>query len=206
MKQPLIENGIVVGTGSDKFEQKNPLVQWALRGFDESITELVAYTDPDHILEVGCGEGHITKLLLEYTSAHINAVDISEQILEIARREVNSDRVGFEIKNILDLDPQKVHAPLVVCCEVLEHLEDPAEGLRRLAEAAKPFAILSVPREPIFRTLNFLRGTHIRAFGNSPGHLQHWSTRGFLRFIEREFDILEVRQPLPWTAVLVRSR
>jgi 2-polyprenyl-3-methyl-5-hydroxy-6-metoxy-1,4-benzoquinol methylase len=206
MKQPIVENGIVVGTGSDKFEQKNPLVRWALRGFDETITELIGNTNPDHILEVGCGEGHVTRLLLEHTNASVQAMDISEQILDIARREVNSDRVTFKIKNILELDSQKECAALVVCCEVLEHLEDPTEGLRRLAETANPFAILSVPREPIFRALNFLRGAHVRALGNSPGHLQHWSTRGFLRFIEEEFDILEVRTPLPWTAVLARSR
>jgi hypothetical protein len=89
---------------------------------------------------------------------------------------------------------------------VLEHLNDPDVGLRRLARAAQPHALLSVPREPLFRTLNLLRGAHLASLGNSPGHLQHWSTRSFLDFVRRELDILEVRTPLPWTVVLAKSR
>lgn len=206
MKRPLVENGIVVGTGSDKFEQKNPIVQWALRGFDKVIVELATQFDPAQILEVGCGEGHVTKLLLASTKAHIRAFDISQRVLDIARQEVASSRVEFGLKNVLDLDTDGDRASLVVCCEVLEHLTNPDLGLRRLAEVADPYALLSVPREPLFRALNFLRGAHVCSFGNSPGHLQHWSTRGFLRFVREEFDVLEIRTPLPWTAVLVRSR
>jgi 2-polyprenyl-3-methyl-5-hydroxy-6-metoxy-1,4-benzoquinol methylase len=206
MKQPIVENGVVVGTGSDKFEQKNPIVQWALRGFDRAILELAVGPNPQRILEVGCGEGHVTNLLLQSTQARIVAYDISRRVLDVARQTVSSDRVEFGLKNILDLDPERDRAPLIVCCEVLEHLECPEDGLRRLAEVADPYAVLSVPREPLFRTLNFLRGSHVRSFGNSPGHLQHWSARAFLRFVRRHFDILEVRTPVPWTAVLARSR
>ena len=40
-KTPLVENGLVVGTGSDKYESKNPISQYLLRQFDSSIAELV---------------------------------------------------------------------------------------------------------------------------------------------------------------------
>lgn len=206
MKPPLIENGVVVGTGSDKFQQKNPVVRWALRNFDRAIVELATRQSTSRILEVGCGEGHVTNLLVESTRAEIVAFDISQRVLDMAKRAVCSDRVAFGLKNILDLDPERDRAPLVVCCEVLEHLQCPEVGLRHLAEVADPYAVLSVPREPLFRTLNLLRGAHVRSFGNSPGHLQHWSARGFLRFVRRDFEILEVRTPLPWTVVLARSR
>jgi len=204
MKQPIVEKGIVVGTGSDKFDQRNPIVQWAIREFDRAIVELVSLVEPLRILEVGCGEGHVTNLLLASTQAKIAAFDISQRILVLARQAVISERVEFGIKNILDLDPDRDRAPLVVCCEVLEHLECPEAGLRRLAGVADPYALLSVPREPLFRILNLLRGAHVHSFGNSPGHLQHWSADAFLRFVKRNFQIIAIRTPLPWTLVLAR--
>ena len=61
--------------------------------------------------------------------------------------------------------------------------------------------MLSVPREPIFRGGNLATGRHVRALGNTPGHLNHWSAPAFLRFVSREAALVEVRKPLPWTAV-----
>jgi SAM-dependent methyltransferase len=203
---PMIEDGVVVGTGSNKFESPNPIVRWAVRQFDQAVIEMIDGLCPDEILEVGCGEGHITQILLTHTEASVRCLDISDRVLEAAQAATNSERATFEKRSILDVDPDKHAAPLVVCCEVLEHLEWPREGLRILAAAARPFALLSVPREPLFRSLNFLRGAHVRDLGNSPGHLQHWSKRSFASFVQSEFDIVDLRSPLPWCIALARSR
>ena len=65
--------------------------------------------------------------------------------------------------------------------------------------------LISVPREPIWRIMNAARGAYIKDFGNSPGHIQHWSKSGFIRFLEKGGLKCEmVRSPLPWTAVLCR--
>lgn len=203
---PVVEDGIVVGTGSDKFESKNPVVRWAVGQFDRAVAEMVAGLNPEEILEVGCGEGHVTRILLSHTAARVRCLDISDRVLDAARAATRSERATFERRAIVDLDPQRDAAPLVVCCEVLEHLEDPGAGLALLAATARPMALLSVPREPLFRALNVLRGAHLGELGNSPGHLQHWSKRSFVRFVAREFDVVETRSPLPWTVVLARSR
>ena len=205
-KTPLIENGIVVGTGSDKYETKNPLARYLLRNFERAVGDLAASVAPGTILEVGCGEGHITECLLSRTRATIHATDISRTIVDIARSRLDSSRLSFETLNIYDLNPQIHVAELVVCCEVLEHLDDPTRGLAKLAMAARPYALMSVPQEPLWRILNFLRGAHVRTFGNSPGHLQHWSQKAFLQFIGTEFELLALRAPLPWTIVLGRSK
>ncbi len=205
-KTPLIENGIVVGTGSDKYETKNPVARYLLKTFDQAVAELAASVSPKAILEVGCGEGHITQVLLDHTQAKIHATDLSPTIIDIARGQLNSPRVTFEAKNIADLSSDQHTAPLVICCEVLEHLEDPAQGLAKLAELARPYALMSVPREPLWRILNFLRGAHVKNWGNSPGHIQHWSKKAFLNFVAREFELIEIRSPLPWTITLGRSK
>ncbi len=204
-KTPLVENGLVVGTGSDKYESKNPISQYLLRQFDSGIAELVKKANPATILEVGCGEGHVTEILLTHSKATIQALDISQTIVDIAKRTVDSPRVDFQQFNIYDL-AKKEPADLVVCCEVLEHLETPEVGLLRLAEKASPYAVISVPREPIWRMLNFIRGSYFKDFGNSPGHIQHWSQRQFIKFVSQYFDIVAVKAPLPWTILLVKSK
>ncbi len=205
-KTPLIENGIVVGTGSDKYETKNPLAQYMLKTFDDAVAELASSVNPDTILEVGCGEGHITQILLDHTQAKIHATDLSPTIVNIARENLDSSRLTFEATNIVDLEPQSHNAELVVCCEVLEHLDNPDKGLSKLAQLAQPYALMSVPREPLWRILNFLRGAHVKSWGNSPGHIQHWSKKAFLDFVGREFELVEIRSPLPWTIILGRSK
>ncbi|MEJ2611017.1 MAG: class I SAM-dependent methyltransferase [Candidatus Thiodiazotropha sp.] len=202
---PLVENGIVVGNTTDKYESGNLLTRFLTNRFCRAVGDLAAEVAPQKIFEVGCGEGHVTKVLLERTPASIDAVDISETILNMARGNVASSRVNFECKNIYEIDGLKSQADLVVCCEVLEHLDDPQKGLKILADAAAPYAILSVPREPLWRILNMARGAYWRDFGNTPGHLQHWSKSGFIDFIEKEFKVIEVRSVLPWTILLARS-
>lgn len=205
-KGPLVENGVVVGNTTEKYESGNFLSRFLVNNFCRAVGDLAANVAPQRIFEVGCGEGHITKVLLQRTSANIDAVDISETILDIARGNIDSPRVSFECKNIYALDAQARRADLVVCCEVLEHLDDPKRGLEILADAAAPYAILSVPREPLWRMLNMARGAYWHDWGNTPGHLQHWSKSAFVNFVSQEFEILETHAILPWTILIARSR
>ncbi|MEL0585652.1 MAG: class I SAM-dependent methyltransferase [Candidatus Thiodiazotropha sp. (ex. Lucinoma kazani)] len=203
---PLVENGVVVGNTTDKYESGNPLNRLLTNNFCRAVGNLADQVGPKSIFEVGCGEGHVTKVLLERTSAKIHALDISETILDKARANVDSARVSFECKNIYDIVSSEEHADLVVCCEVLEHLEDPLRGLRILAKSSAPYAILSVPREPLWRVLNMARGAYWKDLGNTPGHLQHWSKAAFIRFVSKEFEVIETRSVLPWTILVARSR
>lgn len=206
-KKVMTENGIVVGSGTDKYQMKNPIAKRLVAGFDNAIVSLISDINPQHVTEVGCGEGHVTKLLLESTSANIKSMDISDAILDMARDAVGGDsRVRFENKNIYTISKNVDAADLIVCCEVLEHLEDPCLGLKKLAEVSQSYVLMSVPREPIFRTMNFLRGAYIKDFGNSPGHLQHWSKSSFLKFVSTQFEVIDIRSPLPWTMILARPK
>jgi len=203
---PRIENGIVVGTASNKYEMRNPIARALVAGFDRAVGQLARRADPGTVLEIGAGEGHVTAILLEVTSARITATDISAAVLEEAKGTVRSPRVDFHQADVVEAARRFEPAELVVCCEVLEHLEDPDAGLDALHVLTRGHALLSVPREPLFRGLNMLRGAYLRDFGNSPGHLQHWSTRSFLRFVSRRFRVVEVRRPLPWTVLLAQPR
>ena len=195
------------GNHFDKYSSRNPAVRFLTRRFCSAVQELAKSTGVKEVHEVGCGDGHLTRLFASGGFLAFGS-DRCPEIISWAEAETerNGGRARFLHSELGDLSPEKGAAPLILCCEVLEHLEDPDAALRKLAELARPFVILSVPSEPLWRFLNFGTGRYMRRFGNTPGHLQHWSPHEFIRTVERHFDVLEVRKPLPWTVVLARTR
>ena len=204
----LKESGIVVGNAYDKYGSRNPVVRRIMHGFDKELAELVAKAAPETIHEIGCGEGFLTQgWIKQGIDAH--GSDFSTQVIELAR--ANAVEQGFspelfKVRSIYDLEPGQDSADLIICCEVLEHLEHPEDGLQALLRVATNHVIISVPREPIWCMLNMARGNYLTNFGNTPGHIQHWSRNAFVQLVERYFDVMEVRTPLPWTMLLCRVR
>src|SRR3546814_398773 len=135
--------------------------------------------------------------------------DFSSQVIELAKQNAESRKLSpelFQVGSIYNLHPARDSADLIVCCEVLEHLEHPEAGLQALQGIVEKYLIISVPREPIWCALNIMRGKYLRSFGNTPGHIQHWSQKGFVRLISKYFDIVEIKKPFPWTMLLCRPK
>ena len=205
------EQGVVFGNTYDKYGSRNPVVRAMMRGFTRRLEDYVGRAAPASIHEAGCGEGYWG---LRWAGRGIpyRGTDFSARAIDYARanaRGTGVDRDVFSVRSVYDLAPETDRADLVVCCEVLEHLEDPRAAVARLAAAADRHLILSVPREPLWRVLNVLRGAYLPDLGNTPGHLRHWSRRAFVRFVSDAatgFEIVDHCAPLPWTLVLCRRR
>lgn len=204
----LTEDNIVIGNVFDKYGSRNPIVRWIMRGFESDLSDLVRMAAPSSIHEAGCGEGYwVLRWVRQGLAAR--GSDFSTTVIDMARANAAAQGLPeslFEVRSIYDLDPQKDGADLIVCCEVMEHLEDPEQALGTLREIASNNVILSVPREPLWRILNMARGKYLSAFGNTEGHIQHWSQRSFIKLVSRYFEVVEVRAPLPWTMLLCRVR
>ena len=93
---------------------------------------------------------------------------------------------------------------LATAIEVLEHVPAPEATVAEMARVARRWLIVSVPREPLWRGLNVVRGAYLRDLGNTPGHVNHWSKRAFVSLLSRYGTVEEARSPLPWTMALVR--
>jgi 2-polyprenyl-3-methyl-5-hydroxy-6-metoxy-1,4-benzoquinol methylase len=194
------------GNYYDKYGTRNPIARHLMAGFLASFTELATMSRACSAFEVGCGEGHLSVRLAEMGLA-VRAMDIAESC--VAKTKAHAANAGVTISahvgDVASLTKQDA-AELVVCCEVLEHLDNPVEALERLSTLATPWLLASVPREPLWRALNMARGKYWADWGNTPGHVQHWSSKKFLDFIAARFELVAVRQPLPWTMVLARVR
>ena len=204
----LQENDIVVGNVYNKYESSNPVERWLMNGFASALNDLVDRVKPASIYEVGCGEGYwIFQWLAKGMAAR--GSDFSEKVIALARENAQSKGFSpdvFSARSIYEIEPGRDSADLIVCCEVLEHLEHPEAGLFALQHAASDYIILSVPVEPLWRILNLMRGKYWRDLGNTPGHVQHWSSKGFVELVDRYLEIIQIKRPLPWTMLLCRKR
>ena len=199
--------GVIVGNVYDKYGTGNPIARQLVDGFLAAFDRLVAAAGAESALEAGCGEGELA-LRLARRGIRTRAFDISAALIAEAKdhaREVGLP-VDFRVDDIYTFDVADCSEDLLVCCEVLEHLSQPSEALERLAMAARGFVLLSVPHEPIWRILNVARLRYLASLGNTPGHLQHWTRSGFLKFVAHHFTIVLVETPLPWTLVLAQAR
>lgn len=189
-----------------KHTSGNPLQRHLLDRFHASALGLLGQVAPPprRILDAGCGEGFAMRAILGSAAAEVVGLDGSAGAVRIAG-QLNPGR-GFTAGDLYALPFPAGRFDLVVCMEVLEHLDDPARGLHELVRVSGGWLLLSVPHEPLFRGANFLRGKNVAAWGNDPGHVNHWSHRGFLHFVSSACDVVAARTSFPWSLALCRVR
>ena len=199
--RPRVDADNVVGNVYDKYGTRNPIARAMMSGFLDAVTSLFDQAAPTSVLEVGCGEGRLAHHLVTRATRRPERFLASD--VSLGNRAPDLDGgIEWREASIYELPFETNSFDLVVCCEVLEHLEHPAEGLAELSRVANEKVLLSTPWEPVWRALNMARGKYWRDLGNTPGHIQHFTRRGLLELARRQLDIRAVRRPLPWTVLL----
>jgi 2-polyprenyl-3-methyl-5-hydroxy-6-metoxy-1,4-benzoquinol methylase len=206
-RRPIVEDGIIAGNIQDKYGTRNIIYKNLMARFLGTAKRMILSIKDEvrSLLDVGCGEGKLAEFLDSLDVAPVRACDFSGQVIDLAISSHPRSRVEFYKKSIYDLDGHD-RSDLVVCCEVLEHLRDPEQGLANLAATAGKYVLVSVPNEPLWRVLNILRLNYLGDLGNTPGHLNHWSGRRFAELLTRRLEIVEMERPLPWLMALCRKR
>jgi 2-polyprenyl-3-methyl-5-hydroxy-6-metoxy-1,4-benzoquinol methylase len=199
------EQGIVTGNTYDKYGSTNPAVRRLMRGFEAALDELMARADPGSLLDVGCGEGVLVqRWALRMAERRVVGIDLEEESIQRGWAMHQAPNLEYRTMPAEDLPFAAGEFDLASAIEVLEHLPDPEQTISEMARCAEHHLLVSVPREPLWRALNMARGAYLSQLGNTPGHLNHWSRRSFVRLLERHGEIVAVRSPFPWTIALVR--
>jgi SAM-dependent methyltransferase len=196
---------VPTGNTFDKYGSNNPVVKRLMSGFHGTLDELWSRAAPSSVLDVGCGEGVLTVQWAERLGdRRVVGIDLDDPKLraEWARRE--RPNLEFRAEEATRLSFADDEFGLAAAIEVLEHVPDPEATLAEMARVARGHLLLSVPREPLWRGLNMARGAYWRDLGNTPGHVNHWSKRGFVSLLSRYGAVEEARSPFPWTMLLVR--
>ena len=202
-----ISKSVVTGNYYDKYGSNNPLVKRMMEGFFNGFDHFVDQSGAKTVHEIGCGEGHLLARMLDKNMT-VRGSDIGANVIvEAQRRFANTgQKVLLEQAPLEAMNEAKDAEELIVCCEVLEHVDDAEIALAQLSKLAKPYLLTSVPREPLWRALNLCRGKYISDFGNTPGHLNHWSKSEFLKFLNTRFEVIAVATPIPWIMAFCRVR
>lgn len=101
---------------------------------------------PSRVLDAGCGWG-VTLEALEARGYAVAGMDVSRRALEALDRP---DRCLIQADLTKSLKPNPPRFPAVLALDVIEHLDDDQEAVRRLGELVSPGGVLivSVPALP----------------------------------------------------------
>lgn len=106
-------------------------------------------------LDIGCSEGTYT---IPYVQAGgiAHGIDVSSELIEVAKQNAHAqlgqtEFITFEVGDALDLGRHKHKYDMVLFSEVLEHLNNPNQALRQIADILRPGShlILTAPT-PLF--------------------------------------------------------
>jgi len=197
--------GTVTGNTYDKYGSTNPVVKRLMAGFERSLDELWRQAAPHSILDVGCGEGVLTHKWAQHPGVErVVGIDLEDPVIQAEWAKRQAPNLEYRVTKAERMPFADGEFDLVSAIEVLEHVPDPEHTLSEMARIASGHLLVSVPREPLWRALNMARGAYLKDLGNTPGHLNHWSKRGFAELLSRYGAVVETRSPFPWTMLLVR--
>jgi SAM-dependent methyltransferase len=188
-----------------KHESTNPIQRALIDRFHGQLAQIVRDLSPKGILDVGCGEGYVLGALrAEGIRCPMAGIDLSPTAIEAARVRVPD--ATFEVIDALQLADAGRRYDMVLMTEVLEHIPEPQRMLPVLERIAERYVVTSVPWEPFFRGLNFMRGKHVMDLGNDPEHVNHWGRADFIKFMGERFAVRTAPLVFPWTMVASERR
>jgi 2-polyprenyl-3-methyl-5-hydroxy-6-metoxy-1,4-benzoquinol methylase len=140
-----------------------------VRFYDEVAEICVAFAGR-RVADVGCGAGHLLRALADRTTGvRFAGVDFSENAIRRARSVLPDAR--WLVGDIYAPPLEEGSFDLVLCTEVLEHLERPREALDALVRLCSPDGrvVITIPDG---------------ALDGWEGHVNFWSESDLASFIE----------------------
>ena len=161
------------------------------------------------ILDVGCGEGILAKLL-ETKGNRVTAFDVSERAVNLARRN-GVEAFVCDIEN--EDPPLKDKFDVIILSEVLEHLVFPDKVLRKIKKYLKEagYVILTFPNIAFFRyRFQLLKGRFPKQhLYEADEHLHYWSIPNFRQFLAKcglEVTDLRAHYVFPFHTILSKFK
>lgn len=180
---------------------EHPLVRLMIKLFKRDLKQMIESVKPNSVLDAGCGEGIIASFILSQFNFDMQGIDLPWDMLRMCSKILpvvcaNVHKLPFEDKTF----------DLVICLEVLEHINMLEKGLLELARVGE-YSIISVPNDVLMKIRNISRGKYLRNLGNFPGHVNHWNYFSFKKLLWEYFDIFDMRiSGLVWLIALVKPK
>lgn len=192
-------------TNFEKHTNKNPLSKLLLANFYREAFKILRNINPESILDVGAGEGFsLSKLQEEGIGKRLEGIEYMDEAIELGKKQYPD--IKIKKGDIYKLPYKNNSFDIIICTEVLEHLDRPDEALNELKRVSKKYLLLSVPNEPYFTIQRFLRGKNIKGLGAHSEHIQWWTHEAFMNFLRgNKLKILDKKAPFAWTLILAEK-
>lgn len=115
---------------TDAYLRRNPIVPIRAR----LVSELLADLQGARVLDLGCGDGSVSRLLL--ANNHLTLVDLSEAMLERAR-QAGGSTTRYVQADALTWRPDDTY-DAVLCIGLVAHVDSPRRLLEQVAAAIRP--------------------------------------------------------------------
>lgn len=141
----------------------------------EAVCNRIIEKNPVSVLDIGIGFGKFGFLAREYTDifhgryfdweTRIDGIEIFEKYITKLQREIYNN---IYIGNVIDILPTLGHYDMIICCDLLEHLnEQDGNALLDLIKRQSKFALIATPIT-VFRQDAYCDNEHER-------HISAWS-------------------------------
>lgn len=190
----------------EEYVNQNPIAKKLFDNYYEKIGMILKHIGSAcSILEVGCAAGESSRRIHSLLNGQY--FEASEYESRLVQKLVET-KPPFTVTQelVYEMHRKDKEFDCVFLLEVLEHLENPEAALKELYRVASRYVVVSVPNEPLWSTLNLLRGKYISDLGNTPGHINQWSPGGAKRMVSKFGKIIEVYKPIPWTIIFSKCK
>lgn len=134
--------------GFDEVEQQRLVSQSEV--LDAKIFERIDFNSPKKMLEIGCGVGAQTEILLNrYPDCHVTGVEISDIQLNTAKAYLESKAFDTSRYRLHQMDASSMSFEdnsfdSIYICWVLEHVSSPIDVLKEAYRVLKPDGIIYI--------------------------------------------------------------
>jgi len=140
-------------------------------------------------LDIACGTGYGSSLILLSGAKKVMGVDISPEAVDFARTKYKMSELEFTVGNILNIDFPRNYFDLVLCFETIEHVKNPEKACSELQRVLKPDGLLTISSP------NRKLTSPGKSINDSPSNLFHtieYLPHEFLLLLNKYFESIEV--------------
>jgi 2-polyprenyl-3-methyl-5-hydroxy-6-metoxy-1,4-benzoquinol methylase len=152
-----------------------------------------AFANGRRVLDAGCGWGYGSNILADGGADNVIGIDIAETVVE-ASGAIVRENVTVQLGDVSDLEFADDSFDLVVCFEVIEHIERRGEALAEFARVLAPGGLLliSSPNRDVYGDRN-------------PFHVFEYTPEEFTAFIGERFAHHQLMVQENWITSMIST-
>lgn len=169
---------------------REDLDPYRLRLTNDAVLNAVGVPDNLRVLDAGCGEGYMSRLIAERGAAKVVGVDLCADLIEAAQTAAQELALPIEyhIASVADLPLTDSTFDVVVCNHIINDLERPEPAFQEFARVLAPGGRLVVMMlHPCFYSAHAERTAQAKA----PRPADYFG----VRIVEQQFQVAGITSP-----------